>query len=115
VVFAVLFGWLVPSVKYCYAFRSSLIFLAYRHFYSSTVYVLVRPPYVCLHLIQPLSPILSFVQEVAPKLSDTYCFEMLSMVLALSGSKVGRAYLSQQYPLLKVIRRISDPTFFSSS
>ena len=42
-------------------------------------------------------------QDVAPKLmSDTYCFEMLSMVLALSGSKVGRAYLSQQYSLLKV-------------
>ncbi|XP_018570490.1 E3 ubiquitin-protein ligase MYCBP2-like [Anoplophora glabripennis] len=33
--------------------------------------------------------------------SDTYCFEMLSMVLALSGSSVGRAYLSHQYGLLK--------------
>lgn len=32
---------------------------------------------------------------------DTYCFEMLSMVLALSGSTVGRAYLSQQHGLLK--------------
>jgi len=36
-----------------------------------------------------------------PKLSDSYCFEMLSMVLALSGSKVGRLYLAQQYALLK--------------
>lgn len=32
---------------------------------------------------------------------DTYCFEMLSMVLALSGSTVGRSYLSHQYSLLK--------------
>ncbi|CAH0546546.1 unnamed protein product [Brassicogethes aeneus] len=34
------------------------------------------------------------------KSSDTYCFEMLSMVLALSGSSVGRFYLSQQSGLL---------------
>nr|XP_022909947.1 E3 ubiquitin-protein ligase MYCBP2 isoform X2 [Onthophagus taurus] len=34
------------------------------------------------------------------KSSDTYCFEMLSMVLALSGSAVGRTYLSQQGGLL---------------
>ncbi|KAJ8916893.1 hypothetical protein NQ315_013361, partial [Exocentrus adspersus] len=33
--------------------------------------------------------------------SDRYCFEMLSMVLALSGSAVGRAYLSHQYDLLR--------------
>lgn len=32
---------------------------------------------------------------------DTYCFEMLSMVLALSGSAVGRSYLSLQHGLLK--------------
>lgn len=32
---------------------------------------------------------------------DTYCFEMLSMVLALSGSSVGRSYLSHQHGLLK--------------
>ncbi|XP_055913946.1 E3 ubiquitin-protein ligase highwire isoform X3 [Eupeodes corollae] len=32
---------------------------------------------------------------------DTYCFEMLSMVLALSGSAVGRSYLSHQHGLLK--------------
>ncbi|KAL1131023.1 hypothetical protein AAG570_012261 [Ranatra chinensis] len=31
---------------------------------------------------------------------DTYCFEMLSMVLALSGSTVGRSYLSHQHGLL---------------
>ncbi|XP_060534839.1 E3 ubiquitin-protein ligase MYCBP2 isoform X2 [Cylas formicarius] len=36
----------------------------------------------------------------ATKNSDTYCFEMLSMVLALSGSSVGRAYLSHQGGLL---------------
>lgn len=34
------------------------------------------------------------------KTSDTYCFEMLSMVLALSGSSVGRTYLSHQHLLL---------------
>ncbi|KAK0177727.1 hypothetical protein PV328_001747 [Microctonus aethiopoides] len=38
-----------------------------------------------------------------PKASDTYCFEMLSMVLALSGSSVGRNYLSHQYGLIKDI------------
>ena len=43
----------------------------------------------------------SLDQDQVPKLSDTYCFEMLSMVLALSGSNVGRIYLSQQYSLLK--------------
>lgn len=32
---------------------------------------------------------------------DTYCFEMLSMVLALSGSAVGRAHLAQQDHLLR--------------
>lgn len=32
---------------------------------------------------------------------DVYCFEMLSMVLALSGSVVGRSYLSNQHGLLK--------------
>lgn len=32
---------------------------------------------------------------------DTYCFEMLSMVLALSGSSVGRSYLAHQHGLLR--------------
>ncbi|KAK4876736.1 hypothetical protein RN001_009242 [Aquatica leii] len=36
----------------------------------------------------------------AAKNSDNYCFEMLSMVLALSGSSVGRTYLSHQAGLL---------------
>ena len=36
-----------------------------------------------------------------PKSADTYCFEMLLMVLALSGSSVGRTYLSHQYGLLR--------------
>ena len=35
------------------------------------------------------------------QMNDTYCFEMLSMVLALSGSAVGRSYLSHQHGLLK--------------
>ena len=33
--------------------------------------------------------------------SDMFCFELLSMVSALSGSGVGREYLAQQYGLLK--------------
>lgn len=40
----------------------------------------------------------SSVNSRAP---DTYSFEMLSMVLALSGSTVGRSYLSHQHGLLK--------------
>lgn len=39
--------------------------------------------------------------EELPKSSDAYCFEMLSMVLALSGSSVGRTYLAQQAGLLR--------------
>lgn len=42
----------------------------------------------------------SELSQEPSKSSDTYCFEMLSMVLALSGSAVGRAYLSQQGGLL---------------
>ena len=33
--------------------------------------------------------------------SDAYCFELLSMVLALSGSEVGSGYLAQQHNLLQ--------------
>ena len=33
--------------------------------------------------------------------SDAYCFELLSMVLALSGSEVGSGYLAQQHSLLQ--------------
>ncbi|KAK6172343.1 hypothetical protein SNE40_016020 [Patella caerulea] len=35
--------------------------------------------------------------------SDVYCFELLSMVLALSGSTVGRNYLAQQYGLIQAL------------
>ncbi|ESO93791.1 hypothetical protein LOTGIDRAFT_205644 [Lottia gigantea] len=35
--------------------------------------------------------------------SDVYCFELLSMVLALSGSTVGRNYLSQQHGLIQAL------------
>lgn len=40
-------------------------------------------------------------EEGHQTLPDTYCFEMLSMVLALSGSPVGRAHLAHQESLLK--------------
>lgn len=36
-----------------------------------------------------------------PKSNDVYCFEMLSMVSALSGSSIGRTYLSHQIGLIK--------------
>lgn len=48
----------------------------------------------------PVNSILSDGSDL-PKAADTYCFEMLSMVLALSGSSVGRNYLSHQYGLLE--------------
>ena len=36
-----------------------------------------------------------------PSASDTYCFEMMSLVLALSGSAVGRSHLASQYNFIK--------------
>lgn len=43
----------------------------------------------------------SDVASDSSRATDVYCFEMLSMVLALSGSSVGRSYLSNQHDLLK--------------
>jgi E3 ubiquitin-protein ligase MYCBP2 len=48
----------------------------------------------------PANSVLSDNSDL-PKAADTYCFEMLSMVLALSGSSVGQYYLSHQIGLLK--------------
>ncbi|CAB0038014.1 unnamed protein product [Trichogramma brassicae] len=48
----------------------------------------------------PVNSVMSENSDL-PKAADTYCFEMLSMVLALSGSSVGRNYLSHQGALLK--------------
>ncbi|XP_066580931.1 E3 ubiquitin-protein ligase MYCBP2 [Prorops nasuta] len=48
----------------------------------------------------PANSLLSDDSDLS-KATDTYCFEMLSMVLALSGSTVGRNYLSHQTGLLK--------------
>ncbi|XP_031781072.1 E3 ubiquitin-protein ligase MYCBP2 isoform X6 [Nasonia vitripennis] len=76
---------------------------------------------VCTHIVQAIrketvrlreewetllcspTPVNSFISDNSdmPKAADTYCFEMLSMVLALSGSSVGRNYLSHQCGLLK--------------
>lgn len=39
--------------------------------------------------------------DLLPSTPDTYCFEMLSLVLALSGSTVGRSYLAQQFGLIR--------------
>ena len=47
-------------------------------------------------------PVTLTTEEGGPRLTDSYCYEMLSMVMALSGSSVGRLYLAQQYGLLKV-------------
>ena len=43
----------------------------------------------------------SACSEIPSASNDVYCFEMLSMVLALSGSSVGRTYLSHQIDLIK--------------
>ncbi|XP_015429888.1 PREDICTED: E3 ubiquitin-protein ligase MYCBP2-like [Dufourea novaeangliae] len=76
---------------------------------------------VCTHIVQAIrketvrlreeweallcssTPVNSLVSDNSDlsKAADTYCFEMLSMVLALSGSSVGQYYLSHQYGLLK--------------
>ncbi|XP_015122961.1 E3 ubiquitin-protein ligase MYCBP2 isoform X2 [Diachasma alloeum] len=55
------------------------------------------------HLLCSPTPINSLLSDSSDtqKPSDTYCFEMLSMVLALSGSSVGRNYLSYQWGLLR--------------
>lgn len=66
---------------------------------------------VCMHIVHAIRKETCRVREewecllCSPvpsetKPSDTYAFEMLSMVLALSGSSVGRVYLSHQYGLL---------------
>ncbi|CAG7827587.1 unnamed protein product [Allacma fusca] len=41
-----------------------------------------------------------------PKVGDRYCFEMLSLVLALAGSKTGRSYLSQQSNLTQDLMQL---------
>lgn len=51
--------------------------------------------------ISSSSNIKSASEAALPKSNDIYCFEMLSMVLALSGSSVGRTYLSHQIDLIK--------------
>src|SRR6218665_2046028 len=69
---------------------------------------------VCTHIVQAIRKETIRVQEQwedgltdgAPgqkegSSSDAYCFELLSLVLALSGSTVGRHYLAQQHSLLE--------------
>lgn len=68
---------------------------------ANLVHVLKQPPPV---LLPPAAAPALPSNESSPERSrapDTYCFEMLSMVLALSGSVVGRSYLSQQHGLLR--------------
>lgn len=65
---------------------------------------------VCTHIVQAIrKETLALREEWETRLCsgvqasdapDTYCFEMLSMVLALSGSSVGRSYLAHQHSLL---------------
>ncbi|KAK2163193.1 hypothetical protein LSH36_84g08056 [Paralvinella palmiformis] len=70
---------------------------------------------VCAHIVQAIRKETIRVQEEwedqlqtehpiidsTTKSSDAYCFELLSMVLALSGSAVGRNYLARQHSLLQ--------------
>ena len=66
---------------------------------------------VCIHIVASIQSERSRVRdeweqslaspdESISRQSDTYCYELLSMVLALSGSEAGRAYVAEQYPLL---------------
>lgn len=65
---------------------------------------------VCTHIVQAIRKETIALREewetrlcsgvAASEAPDTYCFEMLSMVLALSGSSVGRSYLAHQHSLL---------------
>ena len=72
---------------------------------------------VCLHIVQAIKKESSRMRDdwevslcsgaPAPatgddllSMPDTYCFEMLSLVLALSGSSVGRSYLASQFSLI---------------
>ncbi|XP_046683725.1 E3 ubiquitin-protein ligase MYCBP2 isoform X4 [Homalodisca vitripennis] len=65
---------------------------------------------VCTHIVQAIRKETAALREdwetrlcsgtQANDAPDTYCFEMLSMVLALSGSSVGRSYLALQQTLL---------------
>jgi E3 ubiquitin-protein ligase MYCBP2 len=49
-----------------------------------------------------IAPPLIVLDHEGPASSpDTYCFEMLSLVLALSGSSVGRSYIASQLGLVK--------------
>lgn len=71
---------------------------------ANLVHVLKQPPPVLLPPATQTSVPALPSNESSPERSrapDTYCFEMLSMVLALSGSVVGRSYLSQQHGLLR--------------
>ncbi|KAF6200677.1 hypothetical protein GE061_005120 [Apolygus lucorum] len=67
---------------------------------------------VCVHIVQAIrkeaqvmreeweTRLCSAATNAGSEAPDTYCFEMLSMVLALSGSAVGRSYLAHQHALL---------------
>ena len=48
----------------------------------------------------PSSSAPSTTMDQSVSVPDAYCFELLSMVLALSGSRVGRSYVAQQDGLL---------------
>ena len=48
----------------------------------------------------PSSSAPSTTMDQSASVPDAYCFELLSMVLALSGSRVGRSYVAQQDGLL---------------
>ncbi|KAL4230611.1 E3 ubiquitin-protein ligase mycbp2 [Mactra antiquata] len=70
---------------------------------------------VCSHIVQGIKKetvrvrdewetsllLKSDVPQQDLKVNDMFCFELVSMVSALSGSSVGRAYLAQRYGLLQ--------------
>lgn len=88
--------------------HNNILFLA--NFLYSFLLLIIQ---VCTHIVQAIRKEATALREewegrlcsatpglITAEAPDTYCFEMLSMVLALSGSSVGRSYLAQQHGLL---------------
>ena len=55
---------------------------------------------VCSHIVRSIQQETGRVKSMM-SVSDAYCFELLSLLLALSGSAVGRRYVAQQQGLIE--------------
>ena len=86
---------------------------------SLPLYPSPPPPLPPLYPSPPLPPLYPFplpplcvLCVCVGRTSDAYCFELLSMVLALSGSVVGRHYLPLSLPSLPCIPSLSLPSVY---